>query len=371
MIDFIPIYDYTPYFHYTILVMVLVAFWQCNSGIALQKNIVSLNAMWGALFTVVLILYMGLRPVSGVFGDTINYAKDFYEIQRSVKPFEWLWEGEWLFYNLMGWFAKYNDIHSFFLFCSFIYIGCLWLAMQRIFKSYYYIPLLVIFSMFTFWQYGVNGIRNGMGASIFILAMTYINRLPIAIVLSIIAIGCHKSCLLMAGATIIAWFIKNSYLYLLSWIGCVGLSYVAGMRIQAYLSTVGFMGEDQRLSGYLTGDNMIGEIVQMSMTFRWDFLIYSAMGVAVGYYFIFRRNFRDEYYHWLYNTFLITNAFWVLVIRAAYSNRFAQISWFIMPIILIYPFMKQRFWHNHEKILGIAVLVFYAFAFYSNILKGQ
>ena len=115
---------------------------------------------------------------------------------------------------------------------------------------------------------------------------------------------------------------------------------------------------------------MIGEIVQMSMTFRWDFLLYSAMGVFVGYYFIFRRNFRDEYYHWLYNTFLITNAFWVLVIRAAYSNRFAQISWFIMPVILIYPFMKQRFWQSHEKILGAALLVFYVFAFYYNIIKS-
>lgn len=50
----------------------------------------------------------------------------------------------------MGWFAKYSDIHTFFLLCAFIYVGSLWIAMQRIFKSYYYIPLLVIFSMFTF-----------------------------------------------------------------------------------------------------------------------------------------------------------------------------------------------------------------------------
>ena len=114
---------------------------------------------------------------------------------------------------------------------------------------------------------------------------------------------------------------------------------------------------------------MYGEVIQMSMVFRWDFLAYSAMGVIVGYYFIFRRNFKDEYYHWIYNTFLATNAFWVLIIRAAYSNRFAQISWFIMPIVLIYPFLKQRFWTNHEKVLGYAILLFYAFTFYSNILN--
>lgn len=370
MIDFIPTADYTPFFHYSILILVLIAFWQCNTGIVLHKNIVSMNATWGTLFTTLLILYMGLRPISGVFGDTINYASGFYAIQQSMKPFTWEWGTDWLFYNMHAWFAKYSDIHTFFLLCAFIYVGSLWLAMQRIFKSYYYIPLLVIFSMFTFWSYGVNGIRNGMGASVFILAMTYINRLPIAFILCVIATGFHKSCTLMAGAAFIAWFIKNSYLYLLTWIVCVGVSYVAGMRIQNYLASFAGISGDDRFSGYLTGDNMIGEVVQMSMTFRWDFLLYSAMGVFVGYYFIFRRNFRDEYYHWLYNTFLITNAFWVLVIRAAYSNRFAQISWFIMPVILIYPFMKQRFWQNHEKILGAALLVFYAFAFYFNIVKG-
>lgn len=369
MIDFIPIADYTPFFNYSILILVLIAFWQCNTGIALHKNIVSLNAVWGVLFTAILILYMGLRPISSVFGDTVNYAQGFYDLQHSTQPFILEWHTEWLFYNLMNWFAKYSDIHTFFLLCAFIYVGGLWLAMQRIFRSYYYIPLLVIFSMFTFWAYGVNGIRNGMATSLFILAVTYINRLPIVIILCILSVGIHKSCLLLVSAATIAWFIKNSYLYLLAWIGCVGISYAAGMRIQNYIVATNILGEDDRLSGYLTGSGQIGEAVQMSMTFRWDFLLYSALGVFIGYYFIFRRNFRDEYYHWLYNIFLISNAFWVLVIRAIYSNRFAQISWFIMPIILIYPFMKQRFWKNHEKILGAALLVFYAFAFYYNILK--
>ena len=69
----------------------------------------------------------------------------------------------------------------------------------------------------------------------------------------------------------------------------------------------------------------------MEIGFRWDFLLYSAMAVVVGWYFVFKQNFEDEYYHWIYNTFLATNAIWVLVIRASYSNRLAQISWFIMP----------------------------------------
>lgn len=369
MFDFIPLSDYTMYFNYAILVMVIVAFWQCNTGISLQKSTATLNAMWGILFTILLILYMGLRPISGVFGDTVNYAKGFYEIQHSVKPFEWQWEGEWLFYNLMGWFAKNSDIHTFFLFCASVYIGCLWLAMQRIFKNYYYIPFLVILSMFSFWAYGVNGVRNGMGASLVILAMTYVNRIPIMLMLCLLGVGIHKSCYLLVGAGILAWFIKNSYFYLIGWIVCVGVSYAVGGRIQNFLANFISVGDD-RFATYLTGSGMMNEGVQITMMFRWDFLFYSAMGVFVGYYFIFRRNFKDEYYHWIYNIFLMANAFWVLVIRAMFSNRFAQISWFIMPIVLIYPFMKQRFWKNHERILGVALLMFYAFAFYFNILRG-
>ena len=106
----------------------------------------------------------------------------------------------------------------------------------------------------------------------------------------------------------------------------------------------------------------------MSTSFRWDFVAYSAMGVAIGAYFLIRRKFEDDYYKWIFNTYLICNAYWILIIRAPYSNRFAQISWFILPLVLIYPFMRERFWVNHERTLAVGILIFYAFGFYYNML---
>lgn len=53
----------------------------------IEKETVSLNAMWGVLFTLILILYMGLRPVSVYFGDTVNYAKDFILQPTHAIPF--------------------------------------------------------------------------------------------------------------------------------------------------------------------------------------------------------------------------------------------------------------------------------------------
>lgn len=370
VIDFIPVLQYTYYFHLLVLCLVLLAFWQCASGSILKKNVVEFNAGWGFILAIFLIIYIGLRPINSVFGDTMNYAAGFQNYTQI--PMTWVWEGEWLFNNMMHWFARNSNIHMFFLICAILYVFPLWIAMHRMFGRYSYIPFLVILSMFTFWTYGVNGIRNGMGASLIILAMTYVDNIPVMFILCLFAGGIHNSVYLMIAAALLAWFVKNSYYYLALWLACIVISYFVGDTIQAYLATVG-LGADERFSNYLTMDAeeyMRAEGVYVRTGWRWDFLAYSSMGVGIGWYFIFKRKFQDDYYHWIYNTFLITNAFWVLVIRAAYSNRFAQISWFIMPIVLIYPFLKKRFWLNHEKMLGYAILAFYAFAFYFNILRG-
>lgn len=127
------------------------------------------------------------------------------------------------------------------------------------------------------------------------------------------------------------------------------------------------LGNDDRFQNYLTSTEFTHQFSRTG--FRWDFLLYSALPVAVGYYFIFRRQYKDQFYIWLFNIYLITNSFWILVIRAEFSNRFAQLSWFIMPLVLIYPFFKKQFWIDQEQKIGMAILIFYAFTFYSNILK--
>ncbi len=370
MFNWVPLQSYGTYFDYAILIMILIALWQCYVGSVLTKEIASLNAGWGFIISVLLIFYMGMRPISGVFGDTINYASEFHRLQSGIK-IRWEIGSEWLFTSVFKWFAKYSDIHAFFTLCAAVYVGSLWVAMNRIFKHYYYIPLLVVFCMFTFWTYGINGVRNGMGASVFILAITYANNIPLMIAIALCAAGLHTSVYLMIGCAALAWFIKNSYYYLSGWALCVIVSYFAGNTIQNLLAGLNIMAGDERFSSYLTKteDVMRSEGLIVSTTFRWDFIFYSALAVGVGYYFIFKRNYKDEYYHWIYNMYLATNAFWILVIRAAYSNRFAQISWFIMPLVLIYPFMKERFWQNHERMLGLALIAFYAFTFYMNIIK--
>ena len=334
------------YFHYIVFFLNLTAILQCAKGIIYDNRIVATNQLLGMFAAVIFIILMGMRPHTAAYGDTINYTHQFKLFVSTAPSQHWVWQREWLFDNLMRLFAKYSNLYAFFTLCAAIYVGTLWVALRRIFGEYNFVPFLIVISMFTFWTYGVNGVRNGMGASLFILAISYADNIPAMLTIAFIAIGFHNSVLLMIGAALLAWVMNDSRIYLGIWVLCVVISFLFGTTIQEWIA--GYANElsgENKLTNYLvmTEREMKSEGLIVSTTFRWDFIAYSAMAVALGLYFTVRRNFQDEYYRWILNTYLICNAFWIIIIRAPYSNRFAQISWFILPIVLIYPFMRERF----------------------------
>ena len=120
-------------------------------------------------------------------------------------------------------------------------------------------------------------------------------------------------------------------------------------------TTLGF--GDDRLASYLSGE------LSSDTRFRWDFLFYSAFPVFAGWYFIIKKQFNDKYYYHILNTYLICNAFWILVIRANFSNRFAYLSWFLMAFVIIYPLLKQQFFKNQQVIIAKVVTAYFLFTF--------
>ena len=99
---------------------------QCFTGMVLQRDTVKLNAIWGVAVVVLLTLYMGLRPVSYVFGDMGGYAAGFRRMVASEEPLRWHFEGEWAFGNMTRLLAKLVDEHGYFLCCATIYAGERW-----------------------------------------------------------------------------------------------------------------------------------------------------------------------------------------------------------------------------------------------------
>jgi len=125
---------------------------------------------------------------------------------------------------------------------------------------------------------------------------------------------------------------------------------------------VGSLGMGGERTYYLTTTAYADQFV--STGFRWDFLVYSATAIYAGYYFIVKRQFKDIFYIQLFNIYVIANAFWVLVIRASFSNRFAYLSWFLMAIIIFYPFFKQQFFVKQQKVLAYTMLGYAGFTYF-------
>src|SRR5690606_25184293 len=101
-----------------------------------------------------------------------------------------------------------------------------------------------------------------------------------------------------------------------------------------------------------------------STGFRWDFLLYSSTAVFAGWYYIVKRNYKDKIYFWLFNTYVFSNAFWILVIRANFSNRFAYLSWFMIGLVIIYPLLKQQIIPKQHQVIGLILIAYFSFTFF-------
>lgn len=355
--------------------MMAVAVYQAGTGVIYTGSMAKMNNFTGFVFVVALILYMGARPVSPEFGDTINYAAEFQTLQTEESG-NWMAQatslrGEWLFALILHAWVQYGNVHDYFLSCSAVYVGALALASYRIFGGRWFIPFLTACAMFTFWVYGVNGIRNGMAASVMILGLSFRDNLKYLVLFSLLAVSLHKSMALLIGAGACAWFLTDTRYYVAAWLACIVAVILAGPAIGEMIASSGLF-DDPRLTLYISSAEEVKAASPFfsSTGFRWDFLLYSALPIVTGCYFIFRQEYRDAMYTWLLNIYIAANAFWILCMYAAFSNRFAQLSWFLMGFVFIYPFFKYRFWADQEKKLAGFFPLIYAFTFYMNIYNA-
>lgn len=202
---------------------------------------------------------------------------------------------------------------------------------------------------FFFYAYGTNTIRAGFAASFLLLALALYDRLLYFVLFLLIAVNCHFSMAIPALAMLVSRFYDKTKIYLLLWLIAIPLSAVAGHSFEALFSS---MSSDNRVS-YLSVN---ADETNYNVGFRLDFILYSCVPVVMGYYYIIKRGIKDRLYSILYNTYILANSFWILVIRANFSDRFGYLSWFIYPAVLIYPALKYQLWNRQNE--KVALIVF-------------
>ncbi len=360
--NFVPLPYYSfIYFQFLLLVVFAVLLTSVQSELTDEKNIRS-KEIFGKFILLFVILYLGLRPISAWFGDMIIYNIEFQDYVNGA-PFDI--KKDFIFECMKFFYAKYLNAETFFFTCAFLYVFLLYVAAKKMFKDYWFYAFLMFIVAFTFWAYGTNGIRNGLATSVFIYAISRDKKASIVLLL-IVTYFVHKGMLIPILAFIITNYYSNSKAYLSFWIFAIPLSFVVGGFFETFFLGLGF--GDEKLTTYLGSFNQASEGVELVAGFRWDFLLYSASGAFAGWFFIVKKGFQDVLYQRIFNTYLIANGIWILIIRANYSNRFAFLSWFLLGLVIIYPLLKSRIYTKQHIVIVRIVIIYFSFCYLMNVI---
>lgn len=216
--------------------------------------------------------------------------------------------------------------------------------------------LLMTMGLLGFGGFTNNVIRNGIAVALCLYALI-VNRNIFKIALSIVAYSIHGSTMILIVSYLVTVPLKSYKLPFLFWCLCLVLSF-ARIDVSTFFQIFGAL--DERVTEY-TGEASADTLSVYSKAgmFRWDFLLYSAFPIFISRYWIKKYKYDDRFYIRIVNMYLLCNALWLLIIRQAYCDRFAFLSWLMIPIVTLYPVLKNEIQvtHPNSKVYLIITII--------------
>lgn len=315
-----------------------------------------INRSFSFILLTIVILFIGLRDPYGSFeylGDTSQYTA-MYENINTVNILN---QKDIGFMSLMK--ISYMcglSINFFFIFCAFLYAMLPYLTFRKWFSANAFYALAIYVGAMSFWGFGINGVRSGLAASFFIYALGLTDKKWSMVFFMALSVLFHKSMLLPIAAFISTrWFWDTKKLTFI-WGLCIIICLLFGSEISKlifyFIQTV----DDIRGSAITLDNTELTSAIE-AIRFRFDFILYSAVPIILGWFFIYKKGYRDKFYCRLLNTYIIANSCWILLFMyQPYTNRFAYLSWFIMPVLMVYPLLKERIMANQYRFLALLLL---------------
>lgn len=307
------------------------------------------SSIGGWCIALILALFIGFRPMSWYFVDMVNY-NDYYYTLFYGKPYEFNWElTNYLFDNIFqGMASAMWDITVFFVIIALIYFLCSYKAMTKFFPKDSLLGFVVFLGAFSTFSYSTNGVKAGAAAALFLCALAYRHKPLWCALFLFLTLGFHHSMVVPIAAFIACLFVKNPRIYFGFWLVCLVLSAIHFSWFQELFASMA----DEGGAGYLkSAESDWGG----KSGFRIDFVLYSSVPIAIGYYAIFKKKLNSPDYNFLLNVYMLSNAVWMLCMYASFTNRIAYLSWLMYPVVLIYPFLRHRFMSRQYKMVNYVV----------------
>ena len=218
---------------------------------------------------------------------------------------------------------------------------------------------MVCLGAFITFSSAVNGIKAGVAASLFCCAIAYKNKLWLAALFLAFSFGFHHSMHVCIAAFIVVYFYKNTKVYSCFWVVCL---FMAVSHVTYFQNFFAGLTDEKGASYLLGGDYITG--------MRYDFVLYSVMPIMMGWYITFKKKVVMPEYQFILNLYLLLNGLWLLCINASFTNRIAALSWFLYPIVLIYPFLTSMeiVGVNKYKLFAKIMLLHLGFTLFMNFV---
>lgn len=369
---------------YTIIAFILTYLYYEKMRVKTARGVLTTQTQGGVLWGLVILLaiFIGSRPLfTRLFSDSMGYANNFInfgglDISERVGS---RGDNDQGFQYFTAWCYKFLDAHGYFTAIALVYFGfAAWMS-KAVFKGNAMGAFLMYVGAFSTFSYVTNGLRSGMAASFCFLGLGVLlsrkGGFKILVALFFLGLGTqfHNSAKLTAVA-ILGGFImskwkgspKVMYAYYLL---CFVLYLTMHGTIETMMSEISF-DNDHRYQDYLASDSEDGYYTG----FRADFLLYSLMPIVLGWYVLFKKKLRSKPYEALLYAYIIANGFWVMLMEASFSNRFAYLSWCLYPFVLGYPCLRMNVWGRDQgKNGGFIILaqvgfsVFMDFVYYGKL----
>lgn len=344
----------------TILTLVETLKYNKYSNTRLKRHSNDFNVA-GIVFAISLAFFIGLRPISArYFVDMYNYWEVYVFQDYAALPSFWETQN-FIFDNIFNWLgAERINIYVFFCFMSIVYFGSAYVAMSRMFPNDAFYGFIVFLGAFSTFSYATNGIKAGVAASLFLCALAYRDHKILKYIFLIVSLGFHHSMVLPITAYIVCLIIKNPKYFIVFWL----FALIVSILHISYFQTLFAGMADESGANYLTSTSNWGG----KTGFRYDFVLYSAFPVLTGWWAIFKCNLQSKSFNFIYNVYLLTNAVWMLCMYASFTNRIAYLSWFMYPIVLVYPYFTKQFIANQYPKLNKVVWAQLGFTLFMSII---
>lgn len=306
--------------------------------------------MMATLFALFTVFYIGGRS-SDIGTDTARYEQAFrlYESsQRFVIRKD-------VFYDLLSYgFARLLGFQELLIFCASIYIMGAFYSFKKIFKNDFYLPFIVFLISPYFFTSGINVMRSGVAASLFLvgLGVYYDKRkLTKTAFWFLGSVLFHVSMLVPLFFFVIARYLKNTKIIFVGWLFSIVLGILNINIIQAVIESLGIF--ESRVGDYAVNE---GE-----RNFWVNFGIFGVIPVVFAVFNVLFLKYRDGFYNWLLNGYMLTHIPYIILLNSQFALRLGYLAELMMPILIIFPLVinpKIELRFKNLKIMALLLVVF-------------